>query len=161
MEFSVKGIILIICIMAVTVYLAVAAIEDRKSMEVTRIRHLIGFVPAVTVFIQFFNKHTVVDVAIVFLFVVLFLICGKTGMYGLADGFVFSNLTLLFGGIGGVPGIGLVILIMILAEFSCLAEMLLCGKMTWTHFWKNKQVAFIPHILNGYMAVIIALNWMR
>lgn len=72
--------------------------------------------------------------AVLFLFVVLFLSCGKIGMYGLA---VFSNLTFLFSGIGGV--------------------MLLCGKVTWTHFWKDKQVVFTPHILIGYIAVIIAL----
>ena len=97
------------------------------------------------------------DLGMTVLFVLLCLIIGVLGIYGMADGFVFANLTVLFGGIGGSAGVSMVILIMILACFSGLTEMLLRKMVTLVAFRLNKHIAFVPHILAGYMAVMIAL----
>ena len=157
MEFSIKGIILIICIMAVTVYLIVAAMEDKKSMEVTRIKHLVGFIPAAITFLLCMEERSVSDIGCIAAFVPLWILCGMIRIYGLADGFVFANLTFLFGGAAGVAGIGLVILIMVLASFSAMAESMIRGILTFSSLRQNMQLPFVPHILNGYVAVAIAL----
>jgi len=94
--------------------------------------------------------------SVIVLFALLCLVIGVMGIYGMADGFVFANLTLLFGGISGSAGVGMVILIMILACFSGLTEMLLRKMVTMAAFRQNKHIAFVPHILAGYMAVMIA-----
>ena len=82
----------------------------------------------------------------------------KIRIYGLADGFVFANLTILFVGMAGVAGIGLVILIMVLASFSAMAESMIRGILTFSSLRQNKQLPFVPHILSGYLAVTIALS---
>ena len=68
-----------------------------------------------------------------------------------------TNMILLFGGVGGTAGIGLVILIMILACFSGMTEMLLRKMVTMAGFRQNRHIAFVPHILTGYAAVMVAL----
>lgn len=154
MEYSVKGIIFIICVLAFTVYLIVAAIEDAKSMEVTRGKHLIGFIPAVVVWILCARERNIYDIGIIILFIGLWLLCGWIGVFGMADGFVFSNLTLFWGGIGGVAGVGMVILIMVLAGFSGMVEILVRKIATMKNFKENRKIAFVPHILVGYVVVI-------
>ena len=97
------------------------------------------------------------DLGMTVLFVLLCLIIGVLGIYGMADGFVFANLTVLFGGIGGSVGVSMVILIMILACFSGLTEMMLRKMITWADLKRNSHIAFVPHILTGYVSVMIAL----
>lgn len=53
MEYSIKGTIFVICVLAVTMYLIMAAVEDGKNMEVIRVKHLMVFIPGVIVFIYF------------------------------------------------------------------------------------------------------------
>ena len=45
-----KEIIFVLCVVAVTAYLAVTAWEDHKTCEVTRWKHLIGVFPAMILF---------------------------------------------------------------------------------------------------------------
>ena len=153
MEYSIKGIIFVICVLAVTVYLIVAAIEDAKSMEVTRGKHVIGFIPAVVVWGLFTRERNICDIGIIILFIGLWILCGWIRVYGMADGFVFANLTLFWGGIGGVAGIGIVILIMILAGFSGMVEIFVKKLATLKNFSENRKIAFVPHILVGYVVV--------
>ncbi|MBR4060653.1 MAG: hypothetical protein IKK03_12540 [Lachnospiraceae bacterium] len=154
MEYSIKGIIFVICVLAVTLYLIVAAIEDAKSMEVTRGKHLIGFIPAIVVWILCASERNIYDIGIIMLFIGFWILCGWCKVYGMADGFVFSNLTLFLGGVGGVAGVGMVILIMVLAGFSGMGEILLRILAKIKNFKKNRKIAFVPHILVGYVAVI-------
>ena len=157
MGCNVRGIFFLVCVVAVTVYLIVAAIEDAKSMEVTRRKHLIGFIPAVIVWMILAGESNTCDILMTILFAGLWLLCGKVGIYGLADGFVLANLSLLFGAIGGVVGNGLVILIMVLAAFSGMGEVLVRRLTTIKIFKENRKIAFVPHILIGYVVVTIML----
>ena len=150
--------ILFVCsILIVTAYLILTAREDARSFEVTRIKHLMGLIPAMCILLLNLKKLSLFDLGMTVLFVLLCLMIGVLGIYGMADGFVFANLTVLFGGIGGSAGISMVILIMILACFSGLTEMLLRKMVTLAAFRQNTHIAFVPHILAGYMAVMIAL----
>ena len=150
--------ILFVCsIITVTLYLILTAREDARSFEVTRINHLLGLIPAMCILLLNLKKLSLFDFGMTVLFVLLCLIIGVLGIYGMADGFVFANLTVLFGGIGGSAGVSMVILIMILACFSGLTEMLLRKMVTAAAFKQKKHVAFVPHILTGYVAVVIAL----
>lgn len=161
MVFNLKSIIWISCFLVTTFYLIWTAHEDARSMEVTRIKHLAGFVPAVQLMIVNLGMYSWFDFGIICIFVLLCLWMGMKGIYGMADGFVFANLTLLFGGMNGVAGIGVVILIMILACFSGMTEMLLRKMVTLADFRTNRQIAFVPHILTGYLSVMVGLCiWM-
>ena len=154
MEYNIKGIIFAVCALAVTVYLIVAAREDAKSMEVTRGKHLIGFIPAVVVWILFARERNIYDIGIVILFIGLWMLCGWIRVYGMADGFVFANLTLFWGGIEGMVGVGMVILIMVLAGFSGMGEILIRKLATMKNFRENRKIAFVLHIFVGYMTVV-------
>lgn len=143
-------------ILTMTLYLILTAREDARSFTVTRIKHLIGLIPALCILLMNGKQFSRFDMSVIVLFALLCLVIGVMGIYGMADGFVFANLTLLFGGISGSAGVGMVILIMILACFSGLTEMLLRKMVTMAAFRQNKHIAFVPHILAGYMAVMIA-----
>ena len=161
MVYSVKSIIWIGSFVIMTLYLIWTAKEDSRNLEVTRIKHLAGFIPAILMMIVNAGTYSWFDIGIIALFVLLCLWMGMKGIYGMADGFVFANLVLLFGGISGATGIGVVILIMILACFSGMIEMFLKKMVTLAKFRENAQIAFVPHILIGYLAVIIGLYiWM-
>ena len=161
MVFNLKSIIWISCYVITTFYLIWTAHEDARSMEVTRVKHLVGFIPAVLMLMINVGTYSWFDIGMTLLFVLLCLWMGMKKVYGMADSFVFANLALLFGGMNGVTGLGIVILIMILACFSGMTEMLLRKMVTLADFRKNRQIAFIPHILTGYMAVMICLwIWM-
>lgn len=161
MVYSFKSIIWISCFVIMTFYLIWTANEDAGSMEVTRIKHLTGFILAVLMMIVNAGTYSWFDFGIICIFVLLCLLMGMNRLYGMADGFVFANLVLLFGGISGATGIGVVILIMILASFSGMIEMLLRKMVTLADFRKNRQIAFVPHILTGYLAVMMGLSiWM-
>ena len=140
---------------AVTVYLTVAAIEDYKTCEVTRWKHLIGFVPGLFYFVWNAGRFTWMDIGMVIGFAAIFVVAGLLGVYGLADGFVLANLTLMFGGIGGAMGAGMVVLIMVLASFSFLVYRCICDRITIKRFMKDKGAAFIPHVAVGYALVWI------
>ena len=157
MGCKMKTVFFLGSIVAVTVYLIAAAIEDYKTCQVTRWKHLIGFIPAFLWFVINIRQLLIVDFAIILAFLLTFIGIGYAGIYGLADGFVLANLSLLFGGTGGAAGIGMVILIMILAFFSGMIEMLLRKMATLAAFRQNRHIAFVPHILTGYIAVMIAL----
>ena len=161
MVYNFKSIIWISSFAFMTIYLIGAAHEDAKNLEVTRIKHLMGFIPAILMMIVNAGTYSWFDIGMIELFVLVCLWMGMKGIYGMADGFVFANLVLLFGGISGVAGIGIVILIMILACFSGMIEMLLRKMVTLADFRENRQIAFVPHILTGYLAVMIGLSiWM-
>ena len=150
--------ILFVCsILTVTLYLILTAREDAGCFEVTRIKHLMGLIPALCILLLNLKKLSMFDLGMTVLFVLLCLIIGVLGIYGMADGFVFANLTVLFGGIGGSAGVSMVILIMILACFSGLTEMMLRKMITWADLKRNSHIAFVPHILTGYVSVMIAL----
>ncbi len=161
MVYSIKSILLFCSFVVMTIYLVLTAREDSKSFEVTRLKHLIGFIPAELILLVHMKERSLFDIGMIALFVLLCMFIGMKGIYGMADGFVFANLVLLFGGISGVAGIGIVILIMILACFSGMIEMLLKKMVTLADFRENRQIAFVPHILTGYLAVMIGLSiWM-
>ncbi len=138
--------------------MVLAALEDYKSLEVTRWKHLIGLIPALLCLYVGSGKHPMADYVFILVFVVLFLAFGHIRIYGLADGFVLANLTLLFGSIGGVTGIGAVVVIMVLAAFS----MVIChiGKaiVKKKGLLQNYAMAFVPHLCVGYVAVAIILG---
>ncbi len=134
---------------AVTVYLTVAAIEDYKTCEVTRWKHLIGFVPGLFYFVWNAGKFTWLDIGLVIGFSAIFVVAGLLGVYGLADGFVLANLTFWYGGIAGAMGAGMVVVIMALASFSFLFYRLVKEGVRWRAFKNDKGGAFIPHIVVG------------
>ena len=161
MVYSFKSIIWIGSFVIMTLYLIWTAKEDARNLEVTRIKHLVGFIPAILMMIVNAGTYSWFDIGMIELFVLLCLWMGMKGIYGMADGFVFANLVLLFGGIIGATGIGVVIFIMILACFSGMIEMFLRKLVTLANFRENRHIAFVPHILTGYLAVMIGLCiWM-
>ena len=85
-----------------------------------------------------------------FAFSLLFVLAGCLGAYGMADGYVFMILTLFFGSMGGMTGIGMVILIMITAGFSFLIHHLVKCMIKRRKLFQNMAAALIPHILIGY-----------
>ena len=157
MVFNIRSILLLFIVVTMSIYLILTAHEDSESCEVTRNKHLIGLLPAVLSILMYVKDRSLFDIGMIALFVLLCLLIGVKGIYGMADGFVFANLMLIFGGVGGTAGIGLVILIMILACFSGMTEMLLRKMVTLENFRQNRHIAFVPHILTGYVAVLIAL----
>ena len=80
----------------------------------------------------------------------LFVLIGSLGAYGMADGYVFMILTLFWGSVGGLAGIGMVILIMIIAGFSFLIHHLVKCMVNKGKLFQNMAAALIPHILIGY-----------
>lgn len=140
-----------------TLYLIVEAIEDAKTMEATRGERLIGFIPAVMVWTLCAGKRNIGDIGIIILFIGLWMLCGWIRVYGMADGFVFANLTLFWGGIGGVAGVSMVILNMVLAGFSGMVEVLVRKLATLNNFRENRKIAFVPYIGVGYV-VLITIN---
>ncbi len=148
------GILIFAELLAATVYMQAVALEDSRTCQVTRWKHLIGFLPAITLLIINPYRLRVVDYACILLFTLLFFLFAGIKVYGLADGFVLANLTLLFGGIGGLAGVGMVILIIIIASMS----MLLCHAFQAVRKKQkvliNASGAFIPHLLTGYLAAL-------
>lgn len=157
MVCDMKSMLLIGSFVATATYLILVAVEDSKSFQVTRWKHLIGMIPALLLTLVYIGERSVLDMGMILLFVLLWMFFGKRKVYGMADGFVFVNLTILFGAIGGMAGIGLVILILILACFSGMAELFLRKMVTVASFQAKKHIAFVPHILTGFLAVMAAL----
>ena len=149
-----KTILFVLCVLAVTVYLTVAAIEDYRTCEVTRWKHLIGLISASISIISNMKIHSMIDFAIILAFSVIFMWIGLAGVYGMADGFVLANLTLYFGSIAGDMGAGIVI-ILVIAAFSFLICHIRKCLIYKEEINKNIKGALIPHILVGYVAVMI------
>lgn len=148
-----REVIFVLCVLAVTAYLAVAAWEDYKTCGITRWKHLIGLLPATILLCMRINVFSGLDFVIVLLFIGLYVLAGYIGIYGAADGFVFAILTLLFSSIGGVAGIGVVILIMVIAGFSFLVNHVVTCIVRRKNLFHNVAGAFVPHILVGYIVV--------
>lgn len=148
-----KEILFVLCVLAVTAYLVVTAWEDFKTCEITRWKHLIGLIPTIILLCMRMNTFFRLELIIVLVFIVLYVIAGYCGIYGVADGFVFAILTLLFGAVGGVAGIGIVIIIMIIAGFSFLINHLVICMIKKKRVFQNVAAAFVPHILVGYILI--------
>ena len=152
-----KELLFVLCVLAVTVYLTVAAIEDYRSCEVTRWKHLIGFVPASCISILGFDNNGTTECAIILAFSVVYILIGYCGIYGKADGFVFAILSLFFGGIGGLVGIGIVIFIMVLSALSFMIKHIVVCIVRREKLFRNVACAYIPHIFVGYLGVTVIL----
>ncbi len=152
-----KEVVFLLCVLVVTAYLAVTAWEDYKTCEVTRWKHLLGSIPAICVSFLGIHNNSTLDCAIILAFAALYVVIGYLGIYGVADGFVFANLVLFLGGIGGIAGIGIVIWIMIIAGCSFLINHLFICMIKKKKLFQNIAAAFIPHIFVGYIAAGVRL----
>ena len=152
-----KEILLVVCVVAVTAYLAVTAWEDFRTCEITRWKHLLGLIPATILLCTRMNTFSGIEFIIVLVFIALYVLAGYLGIYGVADGFVFAILTLFFGAVGGVAGIGIVIIIIIIAGFSFLINHLVTCMIRKKRLLQNVATAFVPHIFVGYIFAWIGL----
>lgn len=151
-----KESLFVLSVLAVTVYLIVTAWEDHKTCEVTRWKHLIGGIPAMLLLCTQIDQYSWQEYAMILAFAFLFVLAGCVRVYGMADGYVLMILSLHFGSIGGLAGIGIVILIMITAAFSFFVCHVI--KCVATHKKiRNVAGALLPHILVGYIAVSIGM----
>lgn len=149
--------ILLLCVCAVTAYLAVTAWEDHKTCEVTRWKHLIGGIPAILLFFVNFSQRSWEENAMIVAFSAMYVLIGYVGVYGFADGLVLSTLTMFFGSIGGAVGSGVVLCIAIIASFSFLFCHVAKSIIKKRSVIRNMAGAFIPHILIGYGSVCVAI----
>ena len=152
-----KEILFVLCVVAVTVYLIVTAWEDYETCEITRWKHFIGLLPAMILFCMRMDTFSWIEFVIIIIFVTMYVLVGYLGIYGVADGFVFAILTMLFGAVGGVTGIGIVIIIMIIAGFSFMINHLVTCMIRKKRLFRNVAAAFVPHILVGYIFAWIGL----
>ena len=152
-----KESLFVLSVLAVTVYLTVAAWEDYKTCEVTRWKHLIGGVPAIFLLCTKCGQYSWQEYAMILAFALLFVLAGCLGAYGMADGYVFMILTLFLGSMGGMAGIGVVILILITAGFSFLIHHLVKCMVKRRKLFQNMAAALIPHILIGYVIVWVGV----
>jgi len=66
-----KSMLLIGSFAATTIYLILAAVEDAKSFQVTRWKHLIGMIPALLLTMVYIRERSVLDMGMILLFVLL------------------------------------------------------------------------------------------
>lgn len=151
-----KESLFVLCVLAVTVYLIVTAWEDHKTCEVTRWKHLIGGISAMLLLCTQIDQYSWQEYAMILAFSLLFVLIGCIGVYGMADGYVLMILSLHFGSIGGLAGIGIVLLIMITAAFSFLVCHVVKCVVTHQKI-RNVAGALIPHIFVGYMVVSVGM----
>lgn len=144
-----------LCVLAVTAYLAVTAWEDYRTCEVTRWKHFIGGIPAFILFFVNWNRHGWGESAITVAFALIYIAIGYAGVYGFADGLILANLSLFFGSIGGLAGSGMVLLIMVIAAFSFLFCHVIKSVVNHRNIFRNMSGALIPHILAAYVVVVI------
>jgi len=152
-----RSVIFVLCVLVVTAYLAVVAWEDHKTCEVTRWKHLLGLSPAIILFCMKISEFSRLEVVLLFVFVSMYVLFGYLGVYGVADGFVLAILTLSFGAVGGVAGIGIVIVIMIVAGFSFMINHLFICMRKKRKLFQNVAAAFLPHIFVGYIFICVGL----
>ena len=151
-----KESLFVLCVLAVTVYLIVTAWEDHKTCEVTRWKHLIGGISAMLLLCIQIDQYSWQEYAMILAFSLIFVLIGCIGVYGRADGYVLMILSLHFGSIGGLAGIGIVLLIMITAAFSFLVCHVVKCVVTHQKI-RNVAGALIPHIFVGYMVVSVGM----
>lgn len=144
-----------LCILAVTVYLAVTALEDYKTCEVTRWKHLIGGIPAVLMYLINMSKYSPEENILVIGFSLVYVAIGFAGVYGFADGLVLANLSMFFGGIGGAVGSGVVLLIVVIAAFSFLICHVIRSMVAKQKVFQKMAGALVPHIMVGYIIVVL------
>lgn len=144
-----------LCILAVTVYLAVTALEDYKTCEVTRWKHLIGGIPAVLMYLINMSKYSPEKNILVIGFSLVYVAIGFVGVYGFADGLVLANLSMFFGGIGGAVGSGVVLLIVVIAAFSFLICHVIRSMVAKQKVFQKMAGALVPHIMVGYIVVVL------
>lgn len=151
-----KESLFVLSVLAVTVYLIVAAWEDYKTCEVTRWKHLIGGIPAILLLCNQIDQYSWRENAMILAFAFLFVLVGCVRVFGMADGYVLMILSLHFGSMGGLAGIGMVILIMIIAAFSFLICHVVECVVTHKKI-RNVAGALIPHIFVGYITVSVGM----
>ena len=151
-----KESLFVLSVLAVTVYLIVTAWEDYKTCEVTRWKHLIGGIPAILLLCNQIDQYSWQENAMILAFAFLFVLAGCVRVYGMADGYVLMILSLHFGSMGGLAGIGIVILIMITAAFSFLVCHVIKCVVTHKKI-RNVAGALLPHIFVGYMVVSVGM----
>ena len=149
--------ILLLCVFAVTAYLVVTAIEDYKSCEVTRWKHLIGGIPVILLFFVNLCERSWEENAMIVAFSAMYIVIGYVGVYGFADGLVLAVLTMFFGSVGGVVGSGAVLCIVIIASFSFLFCHVVKSIIKKKKVFRDMVGAFIPHILIGYGSVSVVI----
>ena len=154
---NMEKLLFLTCVVAITVYMAVTAWEDYKSCEVTRWKHLIGVIPALCLYLINIGEHGLIEYVLILIFAVLYIVIGYCGIYGFADGLILANLTLFFGGIGGIAGSGIVLLIMIIAAFSFLISHIVKSVMYKRKIFLHMTGALIPHLFVGYASVLFLM----
>lgn len=90
--YNMGNVLFVVCVVAITVYMAVTAWEDYKSCEVTRWKHIIGGIPAILLYIINAGRYSVMENLLILVFAVLYIIIGYCGVYGMADGLLLANL---------------------------------------------------------------------
>lgn len=150
-----EKVVFLLCVFAVTVYLAVTAWEDHKTCQVTRWKHLIGGIPAILSFFVSISCRGLEENVMILAFSAIYVVVGFVGVYGFADGLVLANLSLFLGSIGGVCGSGAVLLIMILAAFSFLLCHVVKSVTTQGKVFRNITGALIPHVFIGYLVIVL------
>ena len=153
-----KESLFVLCVLAVTVYLIVTAWEDHKTCEVTRWKHLIGGISAMLLLCIQIDQYSWQEYAMILAFSLIFVLIGCIGVYGRADAYVLMILSLHFGSIGGLAGIGIVLLIMITAAFSFLVCHVVECVVTHKKI-RNVAGALIPHIFVGYITVSVGMTF--
>ncbi len=149
-----RGIVFILSFIMLTVYMVITAAEDFKTCQVTRWKHLIGLMAALISMALGFNHYPGMDYILIFICMAVFILAGCAGAYGLADGFVLSNLTLFYGFIGGMAGIGVVLVLIIIASVSMLINHVIRAVVKKERIFVDRTAAFIPHLFVGYVAVM-------
>ena len=76
-----KESLFVLSVLAVTVYLTVAAWEDYKTCEVTRWKHLIGGIPALFLLCTNCSQYSWQGCAMILAFSLLFVRIGCMGVY--------------------------------------------------------------------------------
>lgn len=155
--YNMGNVLFVVCVVAITVYMAVTAWEDYKSCEVTRWKHLIGGIPAILLYLINMGRHSVTENLLILVFAFFYLIIGYCGVYGFADGLLLANLTLFFGSIGGIAGSGVVLLIMIIAAFSFLLVHTVKSVIYKRKIFFHMAGALIPHLFAGYVTMIFLM----
>ncbi len=154
MGCDMKSILFIIALEIFTSYMTMAAVEDFKTCQVTRWKHLIGLISSLACLLICFDRNLMLDYMLLPVFMAIFILVGIRKVYGLADGFVFANLTLLLGGIGGLAGVGAVIILMIVAAFLYLIFYIGRAVIGKAKLFENTASAFIPYIYASYIGVV-------
>lgn len=130
-------------------YLYFCAYEDWKTCYVQRWKHLIGLSASILMIIAFHNIsfHTL---KYILLYLIFYFVLGILKVYGMADGFVFMNMTLFLSSLFGIYSIFITIIIQIISCFLSLIFRLI-RKL----FKIKTNLSFIPYITFTFTIFII------